>query len=191
MPKVRWHVGPHACSSSLRSRTDAMLRLRARLTCLGKDVLVPLTPSLYVPGKLKNVGSVLVDVGTGYFIEKVRFELIVRICGLAAMHATRCVAVQPQNAHTDSPQPRPRRSTMPRSLRCARTSTSCSRSSSASRTTSARSSTCCSTASRNASASATPRPLRSAGSPLYPCRDTLSRSLQRAPSCHATTRPHV
>jgi prefoldin alpha subunit len=26
---------------------------------------------LYVPGKLKNAGKVLVDVGTGYYIEKV------------------------------------------------------------------------------------------------------------------------
>jgi len=71
-----------------------MLRLRARLTCLGKDVLVPLTPSLYVPGKLKNVGSVLVDVGTGYFVEKVRCRLLLFKCGLAAMRATRCAASQ-------------------------------------------------------------------------------------------------
>lgn len=32
---------------------------------------MPLTPSLYVPGNLKNAGKVLVDVGTGYYIEKV------------------------------------------------------------------------------------------------------------------------
>jgi prefoldin alpha subunit len=31
---------------------------------------VPLTPSLYVPGTLKDAGKVLVDVGTGYYIEK-------------------------------------------------------------------------------------------------------------------------
>jgi prefoldin alpha subunit len=36
----------------------------------GKDVLVPLTQSLYVPGKLSNVKTVLVDVGTGYYFEK-------------------------------------------------------------------------------------------------------------------------
>jgi len=33
-------------------------------------MLVPLTNSLYVPGKIDNVESLLVDVGTGYFIEK-------------------------------------------------------------------------------------------------------------------------
>lgn len=33
-------------------------------------MLVPLTSSLYVPGKLGDVTKVLVDVGTGYFIEQ-------------------------------------------------------------------------------------------------------------------------
>ncbi|XP_041320212.1 prefoldin subunit 5, partial [Pyrgilauda ruficollis] len=37
----------------------------------GKDLLVPLTSSMYVPGKLQDVRTVLVDVGTGYYVEKV------------------------------------------------------------------------------------------------------------------------
>ncbi|KAF0700170.1 Aste57867_9298 [Aphanomyces stellatus] len=37
---------------------------------LGKRILVPLTSSMFVPGTLSNVESVLVDVGTGYFVEK-------------------------------------------------------------------------------------------------------------------------
>ena len=36
----------------------------------GKNILIPLTSSMYVPGKLKNVSNVLVDVGTGYYVEK-------------------------------------------------------------------------------------------------------------------------
>ena len=36
----------------------------------GKEMLVPLTSSLYVPGKLGAVDTVLLDVGTGYFLEK-------------------------------------------------------------------------------------------------------------------------
>jgi len=36
----------------------------------GRSILVPLTSSLYVPGTLKSAGKVLVDVGTGYYIEK-------------------------------------------------------------------------------------------------------------------------
>ncbi|EWC43984.1 hypothetical protein DRE_01336 [Drechslerella stenobrocha 248] len=36
----------------------------------GKTILVPLTQSLYVPGKLEDPKNVLVDVGTGYYVEK-------------------------------------------------------------------------------------------------------------------------
>lgn len=45
--------------------------IRKKLTSSGRSILVPLTSSLYVPGTLKNAGKVLVDVGTGYYIEKV------------------------------------------------------------------------------------------------------------------------
>ena len=38
---------------------------------LDKNVLVPLTSSLYLPGKLDNTEKFLVNVGTGYFVEKV------------------------------------------------------------------------------------------------------------------------
>jgi prefoldin alpha subunit len=31
---------------------------------------VPLTQSLYVPGQLADTGSVIVDVGTGFYVEK-------------------------------------------------------------------------------------------------------------------------
>lgn len=40
----------------------------------GKKMLVPLTASLYVPGTLDESNNVLVDVGTGYFIEKTMLE---------------------------------------------------------------------------------------------------------------------
>ncbi len=36
----------------------------------GEKILAPLTNSLYVPGTLNNVEKVIVDVGTGYFMEK-------------------------------------------------------------------------------------------------------------------------
>ncbi|GAA5878925.1 hypothetical protein JCM5296_006090 [Sporobolomyces johnsonii] len=35
-----------------------------------KKVLIPLTSSLYVPGKIKDTENVIVDIGTGYFVEK-------------------------------------------------------------------------------------------------------------------------
>lgn len=36
----------------------------------GKQILVPMTQSLYVPGEITDVDKVLVDVGTGYYVEK-------------------------------------------------------------------------------------------------------------------------
>lgn len=44
------------------------------LGCAGADktILVPLTNSLYVPGKLNDTEHVIVDVGTGYYVKKVR-----------------------------------------------------------------------------------------------------------------------
>ncbi|CAE6497849.1 unnamed protein product [Rhizoctonia solani] len=37
-----------------------------------KTLLVPLTNSLYVPGKLINTENVIVDIGTGYYVSKAR-----------------------------------------------------------------------------------------------------------------------
>jgi prefoldin alpha subunit len=42
----------------------------------GRAMLVPLTGSLYAPGKLVDCDKVLVDVGTGYFVEKSQKEAI-------------------------------------------------------------------------------------------------------------------
>lgn len=35
-----------------------------------KEILVPLTGSMYVPGKIADPGKVMVDIGTGYYVEK-------------------------------------------------------------------------------------------------------------------------
>lgn len=37
----------------------------------GREVLVPLSGTLYAPGNLAADKKVLVDVGTGYYLEKV------------------------------------------------------------------------------------------------------------------------
>lgn len=36
----------------------------------GQEILVPLTSSLYVPGEIGESDKVIVDVGTGYFVEQ-------------------------------------------------------------------------------------------------------------------------
>ncbi|KAK0498016.1 Prefoldin subunit-domain-containing protein [Armillaria luteobubalina] len=41
-----------------------------------KTILVPLTNSLYVPGKICDTENVIVDVGTGYYVQKSRVEAV-------------------------------------------------------------------------------------------------------------------
>ena len=50
---------------------------------------MPLTSSLYVPGRLIDVENVLIDVGTGYYAQKVRPRLPLRwkLCTLCATDA--------------------------------------------------------------------------------------------------------
>jgi prefoldin alpha subunit len=36
----------------------------------GKDILVPLTSSMYVPGLSQNNNKFICDIGTGYYVEK-------------------------------------------------------------------------------------------------------------------------
>ncbi|KAL6543934.1 Prefoldin subunit 5 [Orobanche gracilis] len=67
---------------SLNNIRTATARLELASTALqdlslrpqGTKMLVPLTASLYVPGMLDDAEKVLVDVGTGYFIEKTMTE---------------------------------------------------------------------------------------------------------------------
>lgn len=42
----------------------------------GADLLVPLTSSLYVPGKIVDCNKYMVDVGTGYYVEKTAEDAI-------------------------------------------------------------------------------------------------------------------
>lgn len=71
-------------TSSFTQLHAAQAKFRECLRCVGapkqgassalqndKSVLVPLTNSLYVRGTLTNAEHVLVDVGTGFYIEKV------------------------------------------------------------------------------------------------------------------------
>lgn len=37
-----------------------------------KTTLIPLTSSMYVPGRVKDIDSFIVDIGTGYYVEKDR-----------------------------------------------------------------------------------------------------------------------
>lgn len=52
------------------------------LLIVDKQVLVPLTSSLYVPGTLGDVSHVVVDIGTGYYVKKVSGASSWCECGL-------------------------------------------------------------------------------------------------------------
>lgn len=43
-------------------------------TSTNSELLVPLTSSLYVPGKAVDTNEYLVDIGTGYFVGKLAAE---------------------------------------------------------------------------------------------------------------------
>jgi len=36
----------------------------------GSEIMIPLTESLYVPGKMKDIEKVTVELGTGFYVEK-------------------------------------------------------------------------------------------------------------------------
>lgn len=58
-----------------------------------KTILVPLTNSLYIPGKLCDLENVIVDVGTGYYVQKV--SAIIQ-CTPQASHMFPCSQSRPQ-----------------------------------------------------------------------------------------------
>lgn len=65
-------------TSSLSQLTSAVARLTASKENAsqiggmteGKELMVPLTSSIYVPGRLADSRKVLIDIGTGFFVEK-------------------------------------------------------------------------------------------------------------------------
>ncbi|EAW22798.1 prefoldin subunit 5 [Aspergillus fischeri NRRL 181] len=54
----------------VRSINDGVVGSEKKGTAGKDDILVPLTSSLYVRGKLADREKVLVDVGTGFYVEK-------------------------------------------------------------------------------------------------------------------------
>ncbi|XP_018332227.1 probable prefoldin subunit 5 [Agrilus planipennis] len=63
--------------NSLQSLKVALKKFQNSADCLGnfgpesedKPLLVPLTGSMYVPGRLKDTNRVIIDIGTGYYAE--------------------------------------------------------------------------------------------------------------------------
>ena len=58
----------------VKGKFEASSRAIDRLTKQedGAEILVPLTESLYVPAQLATSENLMVDIGTGYYVDKVR-----------------------------------------------------------------------------------------------------------------------
>ena len=54
--------------SKFQESAESMTKLNPESA--GQEILVPLTGSMYVPGQLANPDKVVVDIGTGYYVEK-------------------------------------------------------------------------------------------------------------------------
>lgn len=64
-------------TQSLQALQTAQLKLQDCISTIDSmdaseksELLVPMTSSLYLPGTIKEKGRYLVDIGTGYFVEK-------------------------------------------------------------------------------------------------------------------------
>ncbi|KAI0557350.1 Prefoldin [Gracilaria domingensis] len=65
-------------SASLAQLSNAVQRLTASRENaahmaemeVDSEVMVPITSSIYLPGKLQDTSKVLIDIGTGFFVEK-------------------------------------------------------------------------------------------------------------------------
>lgn len=62
-----YHKGPLVSWQQQRGPQNQSLTIASA----GKAILVPLTASLYVPGALADTDKVIVDIGTGFFVERV------------------------------------------------------------------------------------------------------------------------
>ena len=49
------------------------------INCREKEILVPITSSLYVPGKASDISNVMVEIGTNYFVES-KIEKAQKFC---------------------------------------------------------------------------------------------------------------
>uniref|UniRef100_A0A6U1FIQ6 Prefoldin subunit 5 n=1 Tax=Leptocylindrus danicus TaxID=163516 RepID=A0A6U1FIQ6_9STRA len=58
-----------AVSARYHASKDAISELQGDATD-GKEIMVPLTDSVYVPGKIRKSDKVMVELGTGFYAEK-------------------------------------------------------------------------------------------------------------------------
>lgn len=67
---VTQHYATLRASAAKVSRAKEALASISSPSNEGKDIMIPLTESLYVPGKIRDPTRVMVELGTGYYVEK-------------------------------------------------------------------------------------------------------------------------
>ncbi|KAL7729170.1 hypothetical protein ACLKA6_009635 [Drosophila palustris] len=58
----------HGCKAKYAGSKDALEAFQPDWE--NRQILVPLTSSMYVPGRIKDLNNFVIDIGTGYYIEK-------------------------------------------------------------------------------------------------------------------------
>lgn len=64
-----------AVAAKLSAARTALNEIPARGS-EGREILVPLTPSLYAPGKIRDPNKVMVELGTGFYVEKTNKDAV-------------------------------------------------------------------------------------------------------------------
>jgi prefoldin alpha subunit len=89
--------------SRLQAFSGRYSQLRAAPASEGKEVMVPLTESVYVPGKIRDPNKLLVEVGTGFFVEKSSkdtnafLDRKLKLCDANSDNVTKYMQVTQQN----------------------------------------------------------------------------------------------
>ncbi|BFF90511.1 probable prefoldin subunit 5 [Drosophila madeirensis] len=58
----------HGCKAKYAGSKEALETFQPDWE--NRQILVPLTSSMYVPGRVKDLNNFVIDIGTGYYIEK-------------------------------------------------------------------------------------------------------------------------
>ncbi|XP_067618392.1 probable prefoldin subunit 5 [Eurosta solidaginis] len=58
----------YSCKTKYASSKEALESFQPEWQ--DRQILVPLTSSMYVPGRIKDLDNFVIDVGTGYYVEK-------------------------------------------------------------------------------------------------------------------------
>ncbi|XP_017058789.1 probable prefoldin subunit 5 [Drosophila ficusphila] len=58
----------HVCKGKYAGSYEALETFQPNWE--NRQILVPLTSSMYVPGRVKDLNNFVIDIGTGYYIEK-------------------------------------------------------------------------------------------------------------------------